>query len=164
MTETRINIFMLISGATAVICASSACCYRDESGHHVPCGGTVSQNIHSETWKCQVIREENKYQQHTCPILEERIKACWHEFKHKTCWSCPCFSYQSSWNKLWYFFLILNHAICIWHSTQRVIQWIDLNNWLMQFLEVSINSIKHVYSFCSLEKYWNRYFAFQHVT
>lgn len=52
---------VLILGKTVVICATSACGYWDEGRHNVAGGGTISQDIHSETWKCQVITITKKY-------------------------------------------------------------------------------------------------------
>ena len=121
-----INIFMLIPGKVAAICASSACGYWDESGHHVASRGTVSQNIHSETWKCQVIRHENKYQAaYIRPILEGKTTLLtW--FQTQTCWFCPCFSYQNSWKNLKKNFNIVSyHLYLAFHSKGHPMNWLE---------------------------------------
>ena len=43
-----------MTGATLALRATPACRHPDEVGHHVPGGGSVSQNLHPETRECQV--------------------------------------------------------------------------------------------------------------
>lgn len=57
---------LLLSGTPAVIRPTPARCYGDEKRHHITCGGTVSQDLHTEARKRQV-RYDNIFI--TCRVL-----------------------------------------------------------------------------------------------